>query len=487
MDHERLLELETERKMITTRCDGDLKLKDRIWTESRKIWTVGFPGMLSRLSSFGIMVVTQAFVGHVDQIHLAAYALTQVISVRFSDGILLGMASATETLCGQAFGAQQHHMLGIYLQRSWIIILLTSTLMLPIYVFATPIYKLLGQDDNIANAAGSISLWFIPMVYQFGFNMSIQNYLQAQMRNTVVAWISSASFVAHLLLSWICVYLLEWGISGAMLAMVTAAWLTVLGEFVYIFGGWCPKTWTGFSMAAFSDIQSMFTLSVSSGVMICLEIWYYGVLVLVAGYMPDAETAIASFSICLNITAWQFMISLGFFVAACVRVSNELGRGDAKAVKFSIKVVSITSACIGALCSILCLIFGHSFAHLFASDEIVANAVAKLSPYLAFAVLLNSIQPVLSGVAVGAGMQGVVAYINIGSYYLIGVPVGVLLGYFTQLQIQGMWIGLMSGVIVQTLMLAYMTWITDWDEQVSKASGNLERWLIPAKDTAGDG
>ncbi|CAM8997518.1 unnamed protein product [Rhodiola kirilowii] len=142
--------------MITERCDGDLK--DRIWTESQKIWRVGFPGMLSRLGSFGILVVTQAFVGHVDQTHLAAYALTQVISVRFSDGILLGMTSATETLCGQAFGAQQHHMLGIYLQRSWIIILLALTLMLPIYIFATPIYKLLGQDENIANAAGSISL-----------------------------------------------------------------------------------------------------------------------------------------------------------------------------------------------------------------------------------------------------------------------------------------------------------------------------------------
>ncbi|KAL9670441.1 hypothetical protein QQ045_007993 [Rhodiola kirilowii] len=90
----------------------------------------------------------------------------------------------------------------------------------------------------------------------------------------------------------------------------------------------------------------------------------------------------------------------------------------------------------------------------------VANAVARLSPYLAFAILLNNIQPALSGVECKASL----AYINIGSYYLIGVPIGVSLGHFTELQIQGMWIGLMSGVIVQTLMLAYMTWITDWDE-----------------------
>lgn len=34
-----------------------------------------------------------------------------------------------------------------------------------------------------------------------------------------------------------------------------------------------------------------------------------------------------------------------------------------------------------------------------------------------------------SGVAVGSGWQAFVAYVNIGSYYLIGVPLGVFLGW----------------------------------------------------------
>jgi Na+-driven multidrug efflux pump len=40
-----------------------------------------------------------------------------------------------------------------------------------------------------------------------------------------------------------------------------------------------------------------------------------------------------------------------------------------------------------------------------------------------------------AGVAVGAGRQSVVAYINIGCYFLIGVPVGCLLGYVADLGI----------------------------------------------------
>lgn len=31
--------------------------------------------------------------------------------------------------------------------------------------------------------------------------------------------------------------------------------------------------------------------------------------------------------------------------------------------------------------------------------------------------------------AVGAGWQSVVAYINIGCYYIVGLPAGILLGF----------------------------------------------------------
>ena len=35
----------------------------------------------------------------------------------------------------------------------------------------------------------------------------------------------------------------------------------------------------------------------------------------------------------------------------------------------------------------------------------------------------------VSGVAIGGGWQALIAYINLGCYYVVGVPVGLLLGY----------------------------------------------------------
>ncbi|KAA3473052.1 Protein TRANSPARENT TESTA 12-like protein [Gossypium australe] len=159
-------------------------------------------------------------------------------------------------------------------------------------------------------------------------------------------------------------------------------------------------------------------------------------------------------------------------------VSNELGRGNAKAVKFAIKTILGTSTSIGIVLWILCMVFRNQISYLFSSDEEVAETVSSLSIFFAFAILLNSVQPVLSGIATGAGLQSIVAYVNLGCYYIIGIPMGILVGYIADLQVKGLWIGLMSGVVMQSLILGWFLWKTDWDEQVRKASERLNRWLL---------
>ncbi|KAL9423072.1 hypothetical protein AB3S75_035210 [Citrus x aurantiifolia] len=428
-----------EERLLGSEAKDIDDLRGRVWKESKKLWRVAFPAMLARVSQYGMFVITQGFIGHLGEVELAAYALIQIIAVRFSNGILIGMSSATETLCGQAFGAKQYHMMGIYLQRSWIINLATGTILLPAFIFAADIFKLLGEQTDIANRAGDISLWFIGILYFFVFSLTIQKYLQAQLKNMIVGWLSAVAFVVHVALSWIFVSKLNLGIPGAMSAMIIASWFIVIGQFVFLFGGWCPNTWKGFSSAAFADLYPVLKLSISSGVMIC------------------------------------------------VRVSNELGRGDAKAAKFSVKVAIATTTVIGFFFSLICLVFSRKLAHLFTSNDEVIESVTSLSVLLAFSVLLNGFQAVLSGVAVGAGRQAVVAYINIICYYFIGLPVGVLLGYVADLKVKGIWTGMLLGVVMQSLVLGYVTWKTDWDNEVKKASERLNKWLLKPSEEESNG
>jgi MATE family multidrug resistance protein len=67
-------------------------------------------------------------------------------------------------------------MLGIYLQRSWIVLFL-----LPFYVFATPLLKLLGQPDDVAESSGIVACWLIPLHFSFAFQFQLQRFLQSQL------------------------------------------------------------------------------------------------------------------------------------------------------------------------------------------------------------------------------------------------------------------------------------------------------------------
>ncbi|CAA0809783.1 MATE efflux family protein, partial [Striga hermonthica] len=120
--------------------------------------------------------------------------------------------------------------------------------------------------------------------------------------------------------------------------------------------------------------------------------------------------------------------------------------------------------------------------YLFTDDQQVAQSVTDLSLLLAFSVLLASIFPVLSGVAVGAGLQTKAAVINLVCFYLVGLPVGVVLGYVVHLQVVGIWIGLTLGVTTQSLVLAFLIWRTNWDEEVLKTSARLKRWDLKSSD-----
>lgn len=71
-----------------------------------------------------------------------------------------------------------------------------------------------------------------------------------------------------------------------------------------------------------------------------------------------------------------------------------------------------------------------------------------------------------SGVARGCGWQHTGAYINLGAYYLCGLPVAAILGFWVKLGGKGLWIGVQFGALVQTVLLALVTGFIDWEKQV---------------------
>lgn len=80
-----------------------------------------------------------------------------------------------------------------------------------------------------------------------------------------------------------------------------------------------------------------------------------------------------------------------------MRVANELGAGNGKGAKFATKVSVVTSFIIGLFFWALIMGLHDKIALIFTTSQVVLDAVDRLAILLAFTILLNSIQPILSG------------------------------------------------------------------------------------------
>ncbi|KAG2542875.1 protein DETOXIFICATION 27-like [Panicum virgatum] len=462
-----------EERQVAAVGTGDLGR--RVWEESRKLWVIVAPAIFSRVVTYSMNVITQAFAGHLGDLELAAISIANTVVVGFNFGLMLGMASALETLCGQAFGARKFHMMGVYMQRSWLVLLMCAVVLLPMYFFAEEVLLLTGQPPELSAMAGRVSVWFIPLHLSFAFLFPLQRFLQCQMKNMVNAVVSAAALAIHVLVSWLFVARFRFGLVGIALTLNFSWWATAAMLFAYVSCGGCPETWHGFSVEAFAGMWEFVKLSSASGVMLCLENWYYRILILLTGNLKNAAIAVDALSICMTINGWEMMIPLAFFAGTGVRVANELGAGNGRAARFATIVSSVTSLVIGLFFWVLIMGLHDKFAFIFTSSSVVLDAVDHLSVLLAFTVLLNSIQPVLSGVAVGSGWQSMVAYVNIGCYYLIGIPLGILLGWLFNLGVLGIWAGMIGGTAVQTLILAIITVRCDWEKEAIIASTRMDK------------
>ncbi|KDP26653.1 hypothetical protein JCGZ_17811 [Jatropha curcas] len=448
----------------------------QFYAEFKKLWYLAGPATFTSLCQYSLGAITQVFAGHVSTIALAAVSVENSAIAGFSFGLMLGMGSALETLCGQAFGAGQVDMLGIYMQRSWVILNTTALILCFLYIFAGPFLNLIGQTEAISKAAGTFTLWMIPQLFAYAMNFPLAKFLQAQSKMMAMALISVAALALHTLFSWLLMLKMGWGLVGAALVLNSSWWLIVVAQFLYILGGTCGRTWTGFSWKAFQNLWAFVRLSLASAVMLCLEVWYYMALIVFAGYLKNAEVSVGAFSVSINILGWTVMLSLGINAAISVRVSNELGAGHPRSARFSLVVAVVSSFLIGVFVSMALIISRNKYPELFSSDNEVKSLVKDLTPLLSLSIIINNVQPVLSGVAIGAGWQAAVAYVNVGCYYLFGIPLGLVLVYKGDMGIRGIWYGMLSGTVLQTCILFWMVGKTNWNKEAAIAEERIRKW-----------
>ncbi|XP_030514923.1 protein DETOXIFICATION 16-like isoform X2 [Rhodamnia argentea] len=382
----------------------------------------------------------------------------------------LGMGSALETLCGQAYGAKQYHMLGVYTQRAMLTLLCLSIPLAVIWLYTADILIAFGQDVEISMEAGTFNRWMMPSLFAYGLLQCLNRFLQTQ-NNVVPMTISSLVTASlHVVVCWVFIFKFGLGSRGAALANTISNWNNVILLAIYVkLSPSCVKTWTGFTNEALRDIVSFVKLAVPSAVMICFEYWSFEMVVLLSGLLPNPKLETSVLSISLN-TCWMvYMVSVGLGGAISTRVSNELGAGRAAGARLALRVMIAIALTEGAIVGIGTILVCHVWGKLYSNEEEVIAYVARMMPLLALSDFLDGFQCVLSGSARGCGWQNLCAWINLGAYYVVAIPCAELFAFRFHLGGMGLWMGIICGLSVQVMALITVNACTNWDQEAKKA------------------
>ncbi|EOY13049.1 MATE efflux family protein [Theobroma cacao] len=446
--------------------------------ELKKQVLFSLPMVLTNAFYYAITLVSVMFAGHLGELELAGATLANSWATVSGFAFMIGLSGALETLCGQGFGAKTYRVLGIYLQASCIISCLFSIIISIIWFYTEPILILLHQEPQIAKKADLYIKYLIPAVFAFGFIQNVLRFLQTQSILMPLVLFSGLPLALHFGIVYTLVHWTSLGFKGASLASSISLWISFIFLATYVV---CSKkfehTWGGFSSESFRHIVTNLRLSLPSAAMVCLEYWAFEILVLIAGLMPDAAITTSVIAMCVNTEAIAFNFTYGLSAAASTRVSNELGAenpGRAKnAMAVSLKLVVLL-----ALVLVLALVFGHNiWAGFFSDSSLIIKDFASLTPLLAISISVDSFQGVLSGVARGCGWQHLVVVANLVTFYGIGMPIAVLLGFKFKLYAKGLWIGLICGLSSQAATLLLITFRTRWtriDLSAEREQGTLD-------------
>ncbi|KAJ0106474.1 hypothetical protein Patl1_18633 [Pistacia atlantica] len=340
-----------------------------------------------------------------------------------------------EPICGQAFGAKNFRLLHKTLLMA-IFLLLTATL--PISFLWLNVDKILIHFDITIPILLSSAL-------ALAFHIPV-NILLAKTKGlegvSMAIWISDALVVILLV-----IYLL-------MMERYNK-------EGKWKEGGWWEQ--------GVCDWLRFLKLSGPCCLTTCLEWWCYEILVLLTGHLSNAKQAVGVLAIVLNFDYLLYSVMLSLVTCASIRVSNELGANQSRVAYQSAYVslgVSIISGSIGALVMIGARGF---WGFLFTHDKGIIKGVKKMMLLMAIVEVVNFPLAVCGGIVRGTARPWLAMYANIGGFYLIALPLGVVFAFKAALGLGGLLIGFLIGMVAcLTLLLMFVARIK-WDEEACKA------------------
>jgi MATE family multidrug resistance protein len=421
----------------------------------RELLALALPVITVQLGMMAMGVVDTIMVGHLSPAALAAVALGNVYY--FGASIFgMGALMALDPVIAQAVGAGDREGVARGVQRGMVLAVLlcipTSLLLLP----APAVLGWLRQPAEVAPLAGAYAQVCIPGTIGIFAFVVLRQSLQAlgRMRAAVVTIV-----IANLLnagLNWLLVF----GHGGfPALGAVGSAWASTLARLsmavLLLVLAWplLRRSVLPLRPAVLEPgpLVRMLRLGAPIGAQHQLEYGVFGVVGLLMGSMGTVQ--VAGHQVALNLASITFMVPLGISGAAAVVVGHAVGRDDAVSAWESAQAALLVAiAFMGA--TALCFLFlPGPLARVYTNAPEVLTIAATLIPLAGVFQVFDGIQVTSIGILRGLGDTRTPMITGILGFWLLGLPVSLLLAFGLGFGAPGLWWGLVLGLVVVALFL----------------------------------
>ncbi len=409
---------------------------------------LALPVVVVQLGLMGMGVVDSIIVGHVSARALAAVALG---NLAFMSVIAFGMGAllALDPLVSQALGDDDHPAVRRTLQRGLVLAAAISVPTMAVLLPSGVAMNVLRQPADIVPVAAAYARICIPGVAPFLAFVVFRQTLQAMRRVRPVVVVIVVANVVNAVLDWLLVYgpggLPALGPLGSAWASTACRWLLALGLLVAAHRELAPHLGR-LDRAALQPrpLLRILRLAAPIGVQFQLEFAAFGVIALLMGWM--GTDAMAAHQVAINLAALTFMVPLGISAAAAVLVGHAVGRRDAPGARRAAAAGLVCGGTVMAVSAGLFLAFPAALAAIFTDAPGALAIAAGLIPVAGVFQVFDGLQVVATGILRGIGDTRAPMAINLLGFWLIGMPVSVVVGFSAGLGPAGLWWGLVAGL-----------------------------------------
>jgi len=402
-------------------------------------------------------VVDMLMVGPLGGAAIAAVALGNFFV--FNVSIFgVGLLFALDPVVAQAIGAGDHEHAARAIQRGFVlavfVAIVVSALLLPV----ESVLRWFGQPPEVVPITGNyVRMRALGVLPFFVYNSTRQS-LQALGTVWPVVLAIVVANVINVGANWVLIHG-HWGVpalgvSGSGLA--TAIATIALAFTLWLFA---QKTMRPYVRPrrpeAFAWRPMLLTIRLGApiGAQFFFESFAFGLTALLMGWMGTAS--LAGHEIALNMAALTFMVPLGMSGAAAAVVGRAIGRGDMSSARRD--AIASVGCGVGFMC-LTALVFVTAprwLAERYTDDSATLAIAATLLPLAGAFQVFDGLQAVTGGVLRGTGDTQIPALLHMFAFWAIGVPLGAYLGFQTPLRERGLWIGLVAGLAVASVLLSW--------------------------------